>query len=202
MDLISRQEAREQGLTRYLTGLACKRGHISERLVSTGNCCACNTKHGQQAEVKERKAATTAAWHAANKERRSATNAAHYRANKERKAATNAAWQAANKKQTAATAAAYAKENPAVRAAINAQRRAAKLQRTPKWADRAAIKQIYDDCAFLSRVMGEPFHVDHIFPLQADWVCGFHTEANLQILTRTENSSKGNRYVPSLIPCD
>ena len=31
MDIITRAEALERGLTRYFTGQACKRGHVSER---------------------------------------------------------------------------------------------------------------------------------------------------------------------------
>ena len=41
-DFISRSEARALGSKRYYTGRSCKRGHISERFVSTGACAACN----------------------------------------------------------------------------------------------------------------------------------------------------------------
>lgn len=39
--IILRKEALEKGLKRYFTGKACKRGHISERVVGNGNCCEC-----------------------------------------------------------------------------------------------------------------------------------------------------------------
>lgn len=39
--LITRKEARAQGLTRYLTGNACPHGHVAERLVSTCGCVEC-----------------------------------------------------------------------------------------------------------------------------------------------------------------
>ena len=39
--IISRQEAREKGLTHYFTGKACRNGHASERLVSGGRCVEC-----------------------------------------------------------------------------------------------------------------------------------------------------------------
>ena len=74
-----------------------------------------------------------------------------------------------------------------VRNATDAKRRASKLQRTPAWADLKAIKQFYLNCP-------EGYHVDHIVPLQGVNVSGFHVLNNLQYLTKSENSSKGNRY--------
>lgn len=38
---ISRQSALASGERRYFTGMPCKHGHISERLVSTRACCKC-----------------------------------------------------------------------------------------------------------------------------------------------------------------
>ena len=69
----------------------------------------------------------------------------------------------------------------------NARRRAAKLQRTPEWADREAIKEIYYNCP-------QGMHVDHIIPLQGETVSGLHVPENLQYLTPQENAAKGNNY--------
>ncbi|RWZ87313.1 MAG: hypothetical protein EO766_12370 [Hydrotalea sp. AMD] len=41
MDIISRKEAREQGLIRYFTGVPCKHGHMSEKLTSSATCLEC-----------------------------------------------------------------------------------------------------------------------------------------------------------------
>ena len=70
---------------------------------------------------------------------------------------------------------------------FNAKRRAAKLQRTPAWADLEAIKKFYDNCP-------EGYAVDHIVPLQGVNISGLHVLNNLQYLTKSENSKKGNRY--------
>ena len=198
MQLISKQEAKAQGLLHYYTGKPCKHGHIAERLVSTRHCCACDIARDQRPERKAQNAANNAAWNIANSERAAANKAAYRAANKERTAATAAAWAAANKERTAATAAAWAAANPAARAAMGAQRRAAKLQRTPKWLtkeDKATIKALYEQANFMSRVCGEKFHIDHIIPLQGKTVSGLHCPANLQIITAKENVKKSNKLL-------
>ena len=41
MDIISRKDAKAQGLKHYFTGKPCKRGHVELRLVSSEGCMAC-----------------------------------------------------------------------------------------------------------------------------------------------------------------
>ena len=41
MQIITRKEAKEKGLSRYFTGKPCKYGHMSERTVTGGNCIEC-----------------------------------------------------------------------------------------------------------------------------------------------------------------
>lgn len=45
------------------------------------------------------------------------------------------------------------------------------------------------------RALGEDAEVDHIVPLNGRAVSGLHVSWNLQILTRSENSRKGNRLI-------
>lgn len=77
----------------------------------------------------------------------------------------------------------------AIRNHLKAERRAAKRQATPKWADREAIKDFYCCCP-------SGHHVDHIIPLSHDEVCGLHVLENLQYLPAQENMRKSNRVVP------
>jgi 5-methylcytosine-specific restriction endonuclease McrA len=42
MELISKKEALSKGFKRYFTGVPCKHGHLSERLVSDRNCISCS----------------------------------------------------------------------------------------------------------------------------------------------------------------
>jgi hypothetical protein len=69
-----------------------------------------------------------------------------------------------------------------------AKRKAAKLQRTPAWADLDAIRDFYEN-------RPEGHHVDHIVPLQGgDQVSGLHVLENLQYLPAKENLSKSNKW--------
>jgi hypothetical protein len=75
-------------------------------------------------------------------------------------------------------------------------RYAAKLQAKPIWfeKERYEIEAIYIESRRLSYETGIPQHVDHTVPLQSKEVCGLHCLSNLQIITASENLSKGNRY--------
>lgn len=74
------------------------------------------------------------------------------------------------------------------------KRRAAKLQRTPAWADLDAIRAVYLEAQRRTRETGIQHHVDHEIPLQGRLVSGLHVHNNLQILTGSENSKKRNRF--------
>ena len=99
-----------------------------------------------------------------------------------------AGYKASHKEEVAEMYRAWQKANPGRCRAIGAKRRSAKLQRTPVWADHLVISMIYEDCP-------AGHQVDHIYPLQGDTVSGLHVPWNLQYLTKSENCSKGNRYV-------
>lgn len=75
-----------------------------------------------------------------------------------------------------------------------ANRRAAKRQAMPPWADKEAIAAIYEDAKSQSLKTGETMHVDHEIPLQHDLVCGLHVPANLKPMRAFDNLSKSNRF--------
>lgn len=81
----------------------------------------------------------------------------------------------------------WSKNNREKRNNTQAKRRAAKIQRTPTWADQEAIKFFYECCP-------EGYHVDHIIPLQGKNISGLHIETNLQWLPAEENLRKGNTW--------
>ena len=83
---------------------------------------------------------------------------------------------------------AWQKANPGKANANTNRRRNAQASRTPLWADHAEINKIYCEAA------DKGLEVDHVIPLQGKLVSGLHTHNNLQLLSRTENASKGNRH--------
>lgn len=108
-----------------------------------------------------------------------------------------AKWQKNNSKKCYQNSQTYRKNNPHKHCATQSKRRSIKLQRTPKWLthiDYIAIEQFYIEAAKLTKETGIKHEVDHIIPLQGKTVSGLHVPNNLQILVKSENASKGNRF--------
>jgi hypothetical protein len=95
------------------------------------------------------------------------------------------------------------KKTPAMKAINNAsyaKRRAAKIQRTPKWLtehDFKVMKAFYSVAQMLTKVNNESWHVDHDIPLQAELVSGLHVPKNLVLMRGIENETKRNIYIIS-----
>lgn len=106
-------------------------------------------------------------------------------------------WRAANREKVKADKKRYRLDNPGLWAAYCSKRRALKRQAMPIWSDAEKIARVYALAAALS-VNGAEFEVDHIVPLNHPLVCGLHVPANLQVLLRVANRSKGNRFWPDM----
>jgi len=90
----------------------------------------------------------------------------------------------------------WRKNNPDKHCATQARRRAKKLQRMLKWGKQHLKPEIdnwYRRAKLATIFMGELYEVDHIEPLQGKDRSGLHVPWNLTLLTKKENSSKGNR---------
>lgn len=80
--------------------------------------------------------------------------------------------------------------------ALSNKRRARKIDATPRWltTDDFRLMEIeYALSKWCSSVMGEPYEVDHIVPLQGKNVCGLHVPWNLQVLPKRLNRFKSNK---------
>jgi hypothetical protein len=97
-------------------------------------------------------------------------------ANRERHLQNRRAWYAANS----------AKDLERKRRYIGRIRQSSALL---TFAEQAEVQGFYDFCKIFSG-----FEVDHIVPLNGLMVSGLHVPCNLQVLTVTENRSKGNRF--------
>lgn len=122
------------------------------------------------------------AWDAANPDKVSEKNIRYKNKNKEKVLEYNREWNKANKDK---------------KASYQAKRRAIQLQRTPKWLDEEdfwMIEEAYSLAKLRTQMLGIPFHVDHVIPLQGRNVCGLHTPTNLQVIPAKENLSKSNKH--------
>jgi len=92
----------------------------------------------------------------------------------------------------------YWANNPAKVLELCRRRTAKQLMAEPAWADRAAMIALYELAIQRTQETGVPHHVDHIVPLQSKRVCGLHVPANMQVVSASENCSKGNRWWPDM----
>lgn len=86
MEIITRKEAKAQGLVRYFTGKPCRRGHVCERLVSHSACIECKQKFHKEyyAKNKERLLKKVKDYAEANKDKITQYHSEYYARNQEK----------------------------------------------------------------------------------------------------------------------
>ena len=121
-------------------------------------------------------------WHLQNPEKVSEKNIKYKNKNKQKMLEYNRNWFANNKDK---------------RASYQAKRKAAQLQRTPKWlteTDLWMIEEAYHLAQVRTQHFGFAWHVDHAIPLQGRKVSGLHVPSNIQVIPGQENVKKSNKY--------
>ena len=102
-----------------------------------------------------------------------------------------------HKEKRSALSKAWKLKNPAKLLSYDAKRRAAILNRIPKWLsehDKIVIECKYAVANMLTKYGIEIWHVDHIIPLQGKYVSGLHVPQNLRVIPAKINLSKGNSF--------
>lgn len=92
----------------------------------------------------------------------------------------------------------YQRNNKGYYAEKCATRRAIKLRAKPSWANDFFIQEAYRLAALRTKMLGYPWHVDHIVPLQSKIVCGLHVEHNMRVIPGSENIRKRNYVWPGM----
>jgi len=158
----------EKDITLFSLAPTCKDGHRNYCKI-----CQKKTKDEWRAKNLERHRAKGKAWVAANPEKRKEVSRKSTAKNKHKYEELHRKWKKENKDRVNLS---------------TAMRRRKIRQATPLWADKELIKQFYVEA------LRSNLEVDHIIPLRGKSVSGLHVHTNLQLLTKSENSSKGNSY--------
>jgi 5-methylcytosine-specific restriction endonuclease McrA len=193
--IISRDDARAQGLKHYFTGESCRNGHVAERLVSNKLCRECRSAVWQA--FRERHPERVAA-NSDKQNKRCVSEGyfrSYYRQNDEKRKAQASDWYSANKERALSACKRWAERNPEKRlemGRMNARRRRAKLAASGgshTYADLERIfKQQRGKCAMCKCGLSvENRQVDHIIAISRG---GNNTAANLQYLCRPCNRAK------------
>lgn len=147
-------------------------------------CKTCvNEKERNRPKDKEISRIRSKKWRDNNSNRSSEISASYRERNPERVKESESKWRLAHKD---------------VRASNQAKRRAAKLQRTPKWLTKEQLTQIEEFYSLAKEIQWlseDSLEVDHIVPLQGEEVSGLHVPWNLQILPESINIRKSNKLL-------
>ena len=224
MQIITRQEAKEKGLSRYFTGKPCKRGHIDERQIRDGYCVSCANQVARESWRKnDKRKKYLQEWKRKNKDKILAYSKKHREVNAEKIKSSSKKYLRSDKaKETrqlwdkknrdtqrekkrlynyahAEKVRSYKKKwklkNPHVVAAMLAFRRAAKINATPHWVCKDSLKLKYLERDTMRKLTGEEYHVDHIIPLVGKNICGLHVPWNLQVIPASDNLRKSNKLI-------
>jgi 5-methylcytosine-specific restriction endonuclease McrA len=114
----------------------------------------------------------------------------------EQNKASKQKWLDTNPEKRKESSKSYRKRNPSYYREYSSLRSRylmhAKLKSLTEW-DEFYIREFYD----LAALRG--LEVDHIIPLKHHLVCGLHVPENLQMLTRSQNARKSNKFDEDII---
>jgi phosphopantetheinyl transferase (holo-ACP synthase) len=169
-------------------------GNVNSKDGLSCHCKACNKRY--VTEHKDKIIEYRRIYYSENRAAIIENRKAYYYLHQEQEAFTTRIWRSTNKERRYNYLRSYRLSHLGRFSAREASRRAIKLNATPSWFEKDDIDALYSEADTRSKTEGIKYHVDHIVPLRSKYVCGLHCLDNLQILTRDENLSKGNRYWP------
>lgn len=189
MNIITYEQAKQQGSKRFFVGRQCKAGHIAEQLVSSRECVEC--KNNREMRMYRIDPSSHKQHYATNRAKKLAQQKARDDQKRDETVAYGREW----RKRNAEYARTYRKENAGLYAWHSATRRKRVRLATPPWCEHEQIKELYIEAHRRFLETGVEHDVDHIIPLVNDLVCGLHCLVNLQVITSEENGRKKNAYL-------
>ena len=196
------QEAISNGEKTY-KGKPCPHGHDGTRYVSGSHCVQCKLEGSKKKYVENKDVhyARCRDWFCRNRDNANSAARKKYAENPEkyrektkkwRKEHPEYKWWQRNPERSKELVNEWQSKNKHIRVAIQMKRQAAKLKRTPQWADESKIRAFYAEAKRLTIETGVKHVVDHYYPLQGKSVSGLHVHENLRVITQSENSKKSN----------
>jgi len=194
----TRQQAKALGLNRCFGSVCKKHTELQGERYVSGPCVACanEQQHKRRAENPEKTRAHRLQSQAKTAEKRRVDPEA-----RAKKLAADVVYRANNPDLIADSKRRWYAAHPGRATALSTKRKAAVKQRTPKWLsedDWFIIKEAYELAALRTKMLGFPWEVDHIIPLQGSNVSGLHIPQNLQVIPRKQNRAKWNLYRPQV----
>jgi hypothetical protein len=187
-EYLTRDEAKERGLKKYMDGKLCRKKHMGYRSVVTGHCLHCRkvavNKHRQQPGVSEREKAYRDEYNNSRKNDPAFKKVRHD-------------WKKRNKDRIARQEAERRKANPEKFLMYVKNRNSRLNKATPPWLTEDHYEQIRDkirERESLNEDTGVKHHVDHIVPLKHHKVCGLHVPWNLRVIPAKDNIRKSNYF--------
>jgi len=179
LKIISRKQAKSEGLKRYFTGKPCPHGHVCERFVSAGQCFECL-------------AISRNSWYEKNKEKSREKNKTWHKNNRNKKRIINARYRAKNLEKVKDSIKNHYLLFPEKYTEYRNNRRA-RLKNAPgNGIPSKFIKELIEKQSGLCVYCKEkkPLTLDHIVPLASG---GLHDISNAQMVCKSCNSSKGKK---------
>lgn len=182
LDREARARAKDAGFQFYSTHKPCKHGHISDRLVSSGDCVVCTRTRSLDRYY-------------ANPEPFKKRANERYQKLPDRVKMDAARWAKTNRHKVLETSRRWAKDNPDKRLAHEHRRRSRFLQSEGEWSPadiQTLLTSQQGQCSnpYCRRGIMDCYTVDHIIPLTRG---GTNWPRNLQLLCAPCNSSKNTK---------
>jgi hypothetical protein len=192
--IIDRRTAIRDGVTLYFTGKPCRRGHFSVRYTCNSVCRDCLLERNKTVEYKAYSMSYRTSESGINARKKHASSQkAKVRTDRYRQAGKTKEWSRRHREtgRKRETVKAWCHRNRDKTAAWWALYNARRIEATPVWLTSAQKKEIL---AVYRDANRSALTVDHIVPLRGRDVCGLHVPWNLQLLSKPDNSKKGNRF--------
>lgn len=202
MEVISRKEALSLGKTHYYTGIPCKHGHITKRLVSNWTCCECINERGRNVD-KTKKAEWDKGYRDRHPNKLKESKKRYYLQNKDI-INTKTTEYTRNKRKTDT----LFRLTCVMRSRLSNALKRRGYDKTSITADTLGCSwedlKIHLESQFKDGMTWEnhgktTWHIDHIIPLasasNSEEMCKLNHYTNLQPLWAKDNMSKGNKIL-------